>query len=117
MRRPAASFRVALFPVVLLAGTPALADGGPATAGAASDGVVGRAVFRCQGGIRVNVTLYPGRARVEFAGRTHILNLAQNAGDVLYRNTDFAWVKQGAGAAMRENVSGRLALSGCVQTG
>ncbi|BDP40351.1 hypothetical protein DAETH_03200 [Deinococcus aetherius] len=113
----AAFLRVGLLPVALLSvGGTALADGGPAVASSAGgDQVLGRATFRCQGGIRVQVTLLPDRARVEFAGQTRVLSQADGAGGVLYQGGGFAWVSNGGVASMKETRSGRLALRGCVQ--
>ncbi|WP_216328364.1 MliC family protein [Deinococcus aestuarii] len=117
MTSPAAALRVGLCSSVLLGvGGTALADGGPAaptTAG--GEQVLGRATFRCQGGVRVQVTLLPNRARVQFAGQTRILNQADGVGGVLYQGGGFAWVSTGGVASMKEVRSGRLALRGCVQ--
>lgn len=114
----AAALRVGLCSSVLLsAGGPALADGGPVASASTAGGeqVLGRATFRCQGGVRVQVTLLQGRARVQFAGQTRILNQADGAGGVLYQGGGFAWVSTGGVASMKEVRSGRLALRGCVQ--
>ncbi|WP_102127613.1 MliC family protein [Deinococcus planocerae] len=110
--------RVGLCSVVLLPfGGTALADGLPAASSPSAGGerVLGRATFRCQGGIRVQVTLLPNRARVQFAGQTRVLNQADGAGGVLYQGGGFAWVSNGEVASMKETRSGRFALRGCVQ--
>lgn len=115
MKPSPVSLGLGLCSVTLLVwGAAALADGIPA-ASAGGDQVVGRATFRCQGGIRVEVTLLPNRARVEFAGQARVLNQASGEGGVLYQGGGFAWVSSGKTAAMRDTRSGKLALRGCVQ--
>lgn len=115
MKRLTACFRIGFCLMApLIFGGRALADGLPA-ASSGGDRVVGRATFRCQGGIRVEVTLLPNRARVEFAGQARVLNQASGEGGVLYQGGGFAWVSSGKTAAMRDTRSGKLALRGCVQ--
>ncbi|PNY80719.1 hypothetical protein CVO96_04470 [Deinococcus koreensis] len=95
-----------------LSGT-ASADGmpRPGAQGAAAGPVTGRATFVCRGGVRVQVTLMTGAARVAFAGQTRTLSLVEGS---TYRNSQVTWFTQDAGtAAMKNNLTGRLQLSGC----
>lgn len=98
-------------------GGSALADGMPrpgqqgAAQQATEQQVTGRATFVCRGGVRVQVTLMTSAARVEFAGQTRTLSLV---GGSTYRNSQVTWFTEDAGtAAMRNNITGRLQLSGC----
>ncbi|BDP40350.1 hypothetical protein DAETH_03190 [Deinococcus aetherius] len=102
---------MALLPV----GGPAFADGAPGLASAGGDRVIERVVFRCQGGIRVQVTRMPNRALVQFAGQTRVLNQADGVGGVRYRSGGFAWVNNGKVAYMKNTRSGELPVSGCVR--
>lgn len=100
---------------LLLAGT-ALADGGPST-GTAQGPVVARATFQCRGGVRVQVTQRTQTVRVDFAGKSRTLNLTGNASGTIARNPQVSWVTQGQVAAMRNNATGQLELSGCRPVG
>ncbi len=104
---------------LLSLGGRVLADGAPSLASATfpanRDRVIERVVFRCQGGIRVQVTRMPDRAQVEFAGQTRTLDLADGVGGVRYRSGGFAWVNDGKVAYMRNTRSGELPVSGCVR--
>lgn len=116
MKRLTACFRIGFCLVApLVFGGRAFADGAPRLASAGQDRVIERVVFRCQGGIRVQVTRLPGRARVEFAGQTRTLDLADGVGGVRYRSGGFAWVNDGKVAYMRDTRSGALPVSGCVR--
>ncbi|GMA14433.1 hypothetical protein E5F05_09475 [Deinococcus metallilatus] len=117
MRQFAALLRVGVCQVALLAVSgSAFADGAPtASRGMNRDQVLGQAVFRCMGGVRVQVTKMPGRARVQFAGRSLVLNLANGADNVRYRNAQFAWVNNGKVSYMKNMRNGQLTVSGCTQ--
>ncbi|WP_216328366.1 MliC family protein [Deinococcus aestuarii] len=112
--------RVGLCLTALLpAGGTAFADGAPglttASAPAGQDRVIERVVFRCQGGVRVQVTRMPNRARIEFAGQTRTLDLADGVNGVRYRSGGFAWVNDGKVASMQNTRSGAQPVSGCVR--
>ena len=97
--------------LALCAGGSALAGGGSS----ASDGAGGavQVTYRCQGGVRVQVTPTSDKAQVEFAGQSLTLNLVPGSGGKRYQNNEFTWFTQGKTSSMKRNAGGRLALSGC----
>jgi membrane-bound inhibitor of C-type lysozyme len=107
--------------VALLAAASLAQAGGGSSApdadskGAGNNRVVGQASFRCKGGIRVQVTQMPDRARVDFAGRSQVLKLVPDSSGT-YQNSSYTWFTKGKVSYMKNMNSGGLDLSGCVAT-
>ncbi len=101
--------------LVLCAGGVAFAGGG--SSADTSGTVVARATYRCQGGVRVQITQMPDTARVEFAGQSQLLKLVQAPSGDRYQNNTFTWFTKGDTSYMKRNASGRLALTGCTPVG
>lgn len=101
---------------LLLVSGAALADGGAlTTAQTGKDRVIARATYNCKGGVRVQVTVRPDTARVDFAGQTQTLNLTPDANGGHYQNTQVAWFTKGKKSYMQDKGSGQIELSDCVQ--
>ena len=94
------------------------ASGGPAPVSAAEQTrVIGQSSYRCKGGIRVQVTQMPSTARVDFAGRSQVLNLMPEGSAMAYRNGTFGWSSRGKVSSLRNMQSGALTLTDCVAVG
>ena len=94
------------------------AGGGPTPVSAAEQNrVIGQSSYRCKGGIRVRVTQMPNTARVDFAGRSQVLNLMPEGGAVAYRNDTFGWSTQGKVSSLKNMQSGAPTLTDCVAVG
>ena len=94
------------------------ASGGPTPVSAAEQTrVIGQSSYRCKGGIRVRVTQMPSTARVDFAGRSQVLNLMPEGSAMAYRNGTFGWSSQGKVSSLRNMQSGALTLTDCVAVG
>ena len=106
--------RTKLLPTALLltAGW-SLAGGGPPASG---NDIVAEASYRCQGGLRVEVTQMTDSARVDYAGRSVTLKLVHDASGDHFQNAQFSWLVMSADtAALKNTRTGRLALSGCTR--
>lgn len=117
--RPSNTSGTALLLATLLSVTgTAWASGGstPVTA-AEQNRVIGQSSYRCKGGIRVQVTQMPSTARVDFAGRSQVLNLMPEGSAVAYRNGTFGWSSQGKASSLKNLRSGALILTDCVAVG
>ena len=94
------------------------AGGGPTPVSAAEQNrVIGQSNYRCRGGIRVQVTQMPNTARVDFAGRSQVLNLMPEGSAIAYRNGTFGWSSQGKASSLKNLLSGALILTDCVAVG
>ncbi len=94
------------------------ASGGPTPVSAAEQNrVIGQSSYRCKGGIRVRVTQMPNTARVDFAGRTQVLNLMPEGSAVAYQNGTFGWSTQGKVSSLKNMQSGAPTLTDCVAIG
>ena len=94
------------------------ASGGPTPVSAAEQNrVIGQSSYRCKGGIRVQVTQMPNTARVDFAGKTQVLNLMPEGSAVAYQNGTFGWSTQGKVSSLKNMQSGAPTLTDCVATG
>lgn len=114
MRRLPAQIGAGLVQLLALCAGGALAGGGSSDV---SGPVIARATYRCQGGVRVQVTQMPDQARVEFAGQSQVLDLVQKPGGDQYQNNTFTWFTKGKTAYMKRNAGGQLALNGCTPVG
>ena len=117
--RPSNTSGTALLLATLLSVTgTAWASGGstPVTA-AEQNRVIGQSSYRCKGGIRVQVTQMPSTARVDFAGRSQVLNLMPEGSAMAYRNGTFGWSSQGKVSSLKNLRSGALTLTDCVAVG
>lgn len=117
--RPSNASGAALLLATLLSVTgTAWASGGstPVTA-AEQNRVIGQSSYRCKGGIRVQVTQMPSTARVDFAGRSQVLNLMPEGSAMAYRNGTFGWSSQGKASSLKNLRSGALILTDCVAVG
>lgn len=117
--RPSNASGAALLLATLLSATgTAWASGGstPVTA-AEQNRVIGQSSYRCKGGIRVQVTQMPSTARVDFAGRSQVLNLMPEGSAMAYRNGTFGWSSQGKASSLKNLRSGALILTDCVAVG
>ncbi|WP_310583682.1 MliC family protein [Deinococcus sp.] len=117
--RPSNTSGTALLLATLLSVTgTAWASGGstPVTA-AEQNRVIGQSSYRCKGGIRVQVTQMPSTARVDFAGRSQVLNLMPEGSAIAYRNGTFGWSSQGKASSLKNLRSGALILTDCVAVG
>ena len=99
--------------VVLSIPGSVFAGGGPTAPSGSQLTVIGHSSYRCKGGIRVEVTQMTDTARVEFAGRSQVLQLTPGGSGVAYQNRDFAWFSQGKLSYMKNTHSGDLALTDC----
>ena len=59
----------------------------------------------------------PSTARVDFAGRSQVLNLMSEGSAMAYRNGTFGWSSQGKASSLKNLRSGALALTDCVAFG
>ena len=107
-----------LFATLLSVTGTAWAGGGstPVTA-AEQNRVIGQSNYRCKGGIRVQVTQMPSTARVDFAGRSQVLNLMPESSGMAYQNGTFGWSSQGKASSLKNLRSGALTLTDCVAVG
>ena len=112
MSRIAASVSCA---AVLSVSAVAWAGGGRTVMSAAEQNkVIGQSSYRCKGGIRVQVTQMPNTARVDFAGRSQVLNLMPEGSAAAYQNGTFGWSTEGKVSSLKNIRSGALALSDCM---
>jgi len=117
--RPSNTSGTALLLATLLSVTgTAWASGGftPVTA-AEQNRVIRQSSYRCKGGIRVQVTQVPSTARVDFVGRSQVLNLMPEGSAMAYRNGTFGWSSQGKVSSLKNLRSGALTLTDCVAVG
>lgn len=92
----------------------AAADGGPSNMSGAQNKVIGQATYRCKGGITVHVTQMPNSVRVDFAGQTQMLDLAQGTSGIAYNNNQFSWFSKGKTSYMKRIGNGSLVLTNCM---
>ena len=56
----------------------------------------------------------PSTARVDFAGRSQVLNLMPEGSAMAYQNGTFGWSSQGKASSLKNLQSGALTLTDCV---